>query len=53
MKIIDIGKCIDNNDPLGIGRIRFSRYNDYTGEVERALQYTPWDSKDIFIANPF
>lgn len=53
MKIIDIGKCIDNVDPLGIGRIRFSRYNDYTGEVERALTYEAWDKKDIFIANPF
>ena len=53
MKIIDIGKCIDNKDPLGIGRIRFSRYNDYTGEVERAFEYEAWDERDIFIANPF
>jgi len=53
MKIIDIGKCIDNKDPLGIGRIRFSRYNDYTGQVERALEYNAWDDKDIFVANPF
>jgi len=53
MKIIDIGKCIDNKDPLGIGRIRFSRYNDYTGEVERAFEYEPWDDRDIFVANPF
>jgi hypothetical protein len=53
MKIIDIGVCIDNNDPLGIGRIRFARYNDYKGQVERALKYEAWDTKDIFVANPF
>jgi hypothetical protein len=53
MKIIDIGICIDNNDPLGIGRIRVARYNDYKGQVERALKYNAWDEKDIFVANPF
>ena len=53
MKIIDIGKCIDNKDPLGIGRIRVSRYNEYTGQKEKALDYEPWDDKDLFVANPF
>jgi len=53
MKIIDIGKCIDNVDPLGIGRIRIIRYNEYTGQKERALDYEPWGDKDLFIANPF
>jgi hypothetical protein len=53
MKIIDIGKCIDNIDPLGIGRIRVSRYNDYTGQKEKAIDYEPWSDRDLFIANPF
>lgn len=53
MKIIDIGKCIDNVDPLGIGRIRVSRYNDYTGQKEKAIDYEPWSDRDLFIANPF
>lgn len=53
MKIIDIGKCIDNVDPLGIGRIRVSRYNDYTGQKEKAIDYEPWGDRDLFIANPF
>lgn len=53
MKIIDIGKCIDNVDPLGIGRIRVSRYNEYIGQKEKAIDYEPWDDKDMFIANPF
>ena len=53
MKIIDIGKCIDNVDPLGIGRIRCSRYNDITGTKEKALNYNAWDDNDLFTANPF
>lgn len=53
MKIIDIGKCIDNVDPLGIGRIRCSRYNDITAQKEKALDYNPWDDNDLFTANPF
>lgn len=53
MKIIDIGKCIDNVDPLGIGRIRVSRYNDYTGQKEKAIDYEPWSDRDLFVANPF
>jgi len=53
MKIIDIGKCIDNVDPLGIGRIRVSRYNEYTGQKEKAIDYEPWSDRDLFVANPF
>ena len=53
MKIIDIAKCIDNKDPLGIGRIRFSRFNDLTGVIENAFNYDPWSYRDLFIAQPF
>jgi len=53
MKIIDIGKCIDNKDPLGIGRIRVIRYNEYVGQKEKALDYEPWSDKDLFVASPF
>ena len=53
MKIIDIGMCIDNIDPLGIGRIRCSRYNDYTGQKEKAIDYDPWSDRDLFTASPF
>jgi hypothetical protein len=53
MKIIDIAKCIDNVDPLGIGRIRIIRYNEYPGQKEKAFDYEPWSDKDLFIANPF
>jgi hypothetical protein len=53
MKIIDIGICIDNNDPKGIGRIRCVRYSDYVSEKERAMSYEPYSDKDPFIAIPF
>lgn len=53
MKIIDIGICIDNNDPKGIGRIRCIRYSSYTGELEKAMDYNAWDDKDLFTASPF
>lgn len=53
MKIIDIGICIDNNDPKGIGRIRCVRYSDYVSEKERAMTYEPYSDRDPFIAIPF
>ena len=53
MKIIDIGKCIDNVDPLGIGRIRIIRYNEIRGQKEKAIDYEPWSDRDLFLANPF
>ena len=53
MKIIDIGKCVDNVDPLGIGRIRVIRYNEMPGQREKAIDYEPWSDRDLFIANPF
>jgi hypothetical protein len=53
MKIVDIAKCVDNVDPLGIGRIRVSRYNEYTGQKEKAIDYEPWSDRDLFLAYPF
>lgn len=53
MKIIDIGICVDNADPKGIGRIRCVRYSDYVGEKEKAITYEKWDDKDTFVAIPF
>jgi len=53
MKIIDIGICINNNDPLGLGRIRCVRYSDYVSEKEKADTYEPFSDNDIFVANPF
>lgn len=53
MKIIDIGICIDNVDPKGLGRIRCVRYSDYVGEKEKALTYEAWGKNDLFVALPF
>lgn len=53
MKIIDIGICIDNVDPKGMGRIRCVRYSDYVGEKEKALTYEAWSKNDLFVAIPF
>ena len=53
MKIVDIGKCIDNIDPKGMGRIRVKRYNDMGGQIENAIDYEPWSERDLFIASPF
>lgn len=53
MKIIDIGICIDNRDPQGLGRIRCVRFSDYVSEKEKADNYEPFSDNDIFTANPF
>jgi hypothetical protein len=53
MKLIDIAICIDNLDPKHMGRIRCVRYSSYTGEQEKATDYSAWDDKDLFTASPF
>lgn len=53
MKIIDLAICIDNFDPKQIGRIRCVRYSDWISQKSKSFDYTKWDEKDVFIANPF
>lgn len=53
MKIIDLGICIDNNDPQHLGRIRYKLFSETGGQRERALDYKPWDDNDLFVASPF
>lgn len=53
MKIIDLGVCIDNNDPKGIGRIRCIDYDDYVAGKESYTKYKPYDENDPFVALPF
>lgn len=53
MKIIDIGICIDNNDPKGIGRIRYKPRGLFQSEIEKSVEYEQWDDNDPFILIPF
>lgn len=53
MKIIDIGICIDNYDPAGLGTIRCVRYSSWVSQQEKALDYTKWEDNDLFLAHPF
>lgn len=53
MKIIDIGICVNNIDPKGIGRIRFRPYGTFVSEMENTVDYNEWDEFDPFIALPF
>ena len=53
MKIIDIGVCVNNVDPKGIGRIRYRPYGVYLSEIEGGVSYEEWDERDPLIALPF
>jgi len=53
MKIIDLGICIDNIDPKGLGRIRVVNYDDYVAGKEKYKEYTSYDENDPFVALPF
>jgi hypothetical protein len=39
MKIVDLGVCINNNDPKGLGRIRVIDYDDYVGGKSNIKNY--------------
>lgn len=53
MNIIDIGICTDNNDPKGLGRIRYVKYLENNAPKEKSINYEKWDQNDPFIAIPF
>jgi hypothetical protein len=53
MKIVDIGICVNNIDPKGIGRIRYRTYGMFVSEVENGVKYDDWDENDPFLALPF
>jgi hypothetical protein len=52
-RIIELGICVDNQDPLGLGRIRVQTFTGPAGPAAQAFEYKPWDEKDPFIALPF
>ena len=53
MQIIDVGMCVDNRDPKGIGRIRYRPYGLYKSEIAGGVTYKDWDENDPHIAMPF
>jgi hypothetical protein len=53
MKIVEVAKCIDNKDPLGLGRIRVEFIETLNAPIENVTDYTPWDGTDPFVFNPF
>jgi hypothetical protein len=53
MRIIDNAICVNNNDPKGIGRIRYRPYGMYMSEIEGSITYDEWDENDPFMALPF
>jgi len=53
MQIIDIGVCINNIDPKGIGRVRYRPFSLFVSETKMGISYEQWDEKDPFIAIPF
>jgi hypothetical protein len=52
MQIVKLGICIDNTDPKGLNRIRYSEVPEGAKKAS-ALKYEPWDDMDPFIAGPF
>lgn len=53
MKIIDLGICINNKDPKGMGRIRCIDYDDFISGKENVQKYEQWSENDPFMALPF
>jgi hypothetical protein len=53
MKLIDVGICVENIDPRGIGRIRCKSYSEFTSAKENAVKYEKWGIDDPFVLQPF
>ncbi len=56
-RIIYIGECIDNNDPMGLGRIRAVLKTENTADREISVNESigvveKWTSKDPFVVRP-
>jgi hypothetical protein len=53
MQLIKLAICINNNDPKGLNRIRYSDFDGNVGAKESHRKYEEWDDNDPFIAGPF
>ena len=54
MKIIDIGICVDNKDPRGIGRIRIRDISETESNRSKSIPvWEQWSKDDPFVYSPF
>jgi hypothetical protein len=54
MKIIEIGKCIDNRDPRGFGRIRAENFDEQNSSRANSVpEFKQWSKDDPFVYSPF
>lgn len=54
MKIIEIGKCLDNKDPRGFGRIRATNIDELDTERANSIpNWQQWSKDDPFVYSPF
>lgn len=51
-RIIYRGQCVDNDDPLRLGRIRAIPKTDNTTNIEKANEYVEWSFNDPFVYLP-
>ena len=56
-RMIFVGECIDNIDPMGLGRIRAVLKTENTNDREKSVNSTigafeKWTSKDPFVVRP-
>lgn len=54
MKIIEIGRCLDNKDPRGFGRIRATNIDETDSTRAYAIpDWQQWTKDDPFVYTPF
>jgi len=54
MKIINIGICVDNKDPRGIGRIRVRDISETESDRSNSIiKWEQWSKDDPFVYSPF
>jgi hypothetical protein len=53
MKLVNLGIVIDNQDPKGVGRVRYSVLGNQSAPSQGAGAFQEWDPLDPFCASPF